>query len=457
MAMGCATFRAEPLLPEKTVSALEARTLLDPALKKFLEDVTRHEITPWPPTSWDLSMLTLAAYYYHPDLPLAKAGWDAAKAGVQTAGGRPNPSISLAPQHVGGEVSGVSPWVLGPTFDIPIETAGKRRYRIAKAKHLSEAARLNIATVAWQIRSRLRSKWLDLYTATQEEKILQEEQAAQEKYSKFLQERLVGEEVSPLTVAQSQIVYERTLLSLRQLRQRRIEARAQLAAAVGLPAHALDEVEISFALLDKLPFSFSVGEICQRALLSRPDILAVLEEYAASQAALQLEVAKQYPDLHFGPGYSWDQGTEKWSLGVSVSLPVLDRNQGPIAEAGARRTEAAARFMALQVKVLGEVERALTGYETTLETFEAADELLTAQTNQYRISERLLASGGATQPALLLARAELNAAALARLHAFVQVQQSFGSLEDAVQYPLDGAETVTLPLPFFERGTGDSQ
>ena len=43
------------------------------------------------------------------------------------------------------------------TSDLPLETAGKRGHRIEAAGHLSESARLNIATVAWQVRSTLRS------------------------------------------------------------------------------------------------------------------------------------------------------------------------------------------------------------------------------------------------------------------------------------------------------------
>jgi broad specificity phosphatase PhoE len=30
------------------------------------------------------------------------------------------------------------------------------------------------------------------------------------------------------------------------------------------------------------------------------------------------EIAKQYPDIHLGPGYQYDQGVNKWTLGFSV-------------------------------------------------------------------------------------------------------------------------------------------
>ncbi len=443
---GCATFHPEPLSPEKTASAFEARTLNEPALTTFLKRALGHEVSPWPPAAWDLSMLTLAAYYSHPDLAVARAGWAVAQAGVKTAGARPNPSVSIAPQHVMGLTDGLSPWVFGPTFDLPIETAGKRGYRIARARYLSEAARLNLAAVAWQVRSRVRARLVDLYAATQEAAILKTQEADEEQYAAFLEERLVTEEVSPSTVTQAQIARDRTLFSLRQADQRVADTRAQLADALGLPAHALSDANISFAFLNEPPPPLSTEDLRHQALLSRADLLGALAEYAASQAALQLEVAKQYPDLHLGPGYSWDQGTEKWSLGISVSLPVLDRNQGPIAEAVARRTEAAARFTALQAKILGDVDRALGGYHAALAAFETAGALSAAQTVQYHVSERMLTTGEVAPPALLGARAELNAAALSRLHALVQLQQSLGGLEDTVQRPLDSAAMDVVPL-----------
>ena len=42
-------------------------------------------------------MLTLAAFYYHPDMEVARAEWDVARAAIQTAGGRPNPTLNVTP------------------------------------------------------------------------------------------------------------------------------------------------------------------------------------------------------------------------------------------------------------------------------------------------------------------------------------------------------------------------
>ena len=68
-------------------------------------------------------------------------------------------------------------------------------------------------------------------------------------------------------------------------------------------------------------------------------MLSALAEYAASESALQVQIARQYPDIHLRPGYELDQNKNKWQLGVSMDLPILNQNQGPIAEAKAKREE----------------------------------------------------------------------------------------------------------------------
>jgi outer membrane protein, heavy metal efflux system len=65
---GCTTFHPKPLSPSQTASAFKTRTLDNLDLKAFLEGNLQRELKPWPPTSRDFPMLTLAAFYYHPDL-----------------------------------------------------------------------------------------------------------------------------------------------------------------------------------------------------------------------------------------------------------------------------------------------------------------------------------------------------------------------------------------------------
>jgi outer membrane protein TolC len=443
---GCATFQPQPLSPSQTASAFEARTLDDPGLKAFLEENLHRAITPWPPKSWDLPLLALVALYYHPDLDVARAKWGVAKAGVITAGERPNPTVGFTPEFHANAPRGISPWTLTLPVDIPIETAGKRGYRISHAEQLSEAARLDIATTAWQVQSRLRTSLLDLYAAQQAEALLQQQRAVQEEIVKLLEQRFAVGEASQSAVTQAHIALDQSRLALRQKQQQRAEARVHLAEALGTPVGALDGVAICFDIVERPPLARNLPsqEVQRQALLNRPDILSALAEYAASQADLQLELAKQYPDIHLGPGYAWDQGDNQWSLGFSITLPVLNRNQGPIAEAEARRTEAAASFGALQAQVIGALDRALAGYRAALHTLETADSVLSGRKQAQQSTQALFKAGEADRLALVSAQLELDTSALARLNALVKAQQALGLLEDAIQRPLDPSETLPV-------------
>src|SRR5262249_28796021 len=129
----------------------------------------------------------------------------------------------------------------------------------------------------------------------------------------------------------------------------------------------------------------------------RSDILGALAEYEAAQSALQLEIAKQYPDVHLSTGYQWDEGENKWSIGLSAEIPVLNRNQGPIAEAEARRSESAARFVALQAKVIAEIDRAVAVLRVAQEHLTSLDALLASQQKLREAVEAQLRAGAADQ------------------------------------------------------------
>ena len=165
-------------------------------------------------------------------------------------------------------------------------------------------------------------------------------------------------------------------------------------------------------------------------------VRGALAEYAASQSALQLEIAKQYPDLHLNPGYELDQTDNKWSLGVSLELPVLNHNQGPVAEAKAKRQEAAAHFLTVQSTAIAEIDSALAGYNAALQKSATATALLDDLRKQLD-SARAQAQAGETEPLTLAnAEAEYAAGAQNQLDAVVKAQSALGQLEDAVQSPL---------------------
>lgn len=437
--VGCAHFQPRPISAEKTAADFEARSLSDTNLEQFLEV----NLPPDDPSrrSWNLRALTLVAFYYHPDLAVARAQWAVTQAGQITAGERPNPSISFTPTY---DTTTPPPWIFTLDWDIPIETAGKRGYRIAQAQHLSEAARWKFVTTAWQVRSRVRSSLLDLYSATQTESLLAQQESAQSNVVRLLEGQFQAGNVSEFEVTQARIALDTTRLSLQDAQRQEVQARATMAEALGLPLRALNGVELSFAGLDEFPTSLTEPEVRRQAILNRADVRGALAEYAASQSALQIEIAKQYPDVHLGPGYELDQTDDKWSLGATVTLPILNQNQGAIAEARATREQAATQFQAVQAAAIGEIDRTLAGYQSALKQSATASALV--QNSQKRLdSVRAMQQAGELDPlAVANARVEYNTGALARLGALVQAQQALGQLENAVQSPL------TLPTSVLD-------
>jgi outer membrane protein TolC len=428
---GCATFQPQPVSPEKTADAFDTRSLSGDNLRGFLE--TNHVTGNWPRDSWDLNALTLAAFYYQPALAEARAQWAAVEATKITAGERPNPTVGFTPTY---DTTAPPPWILGLTWDIPIETAGKRGKRIEQANHLSEAAKWDFVSVAWQTRSHVRAALLNLYTARETESLLARQEAAQSNVLRLLEGQLAAGVVSSYEVTQARVALTTTRLARQDATGQSAQARVQLAGALGLPLRALDGVNFSFDGLDQFPQDLTAPEIRRDAILNRADVRGALADYAASQSALQLEIAKQYPDLHLGPGYELDQTDNKWSLGVSLDLPILNHNQGPVAEAMANRAAAAAHFLTVQTTAISEIDSALAGYDAALKKTATTKTLLDDMRKQLD-SVHAQAQAGEAEP-LTLANAEVEyaAGAQSQLDALVKAQEALGQLEDAVQSPL---------------------
>lgn len=232
------------------------------------------------------------------------------------------------------------------------------------------------------------------------------------------------------------------------------DARGHIASAIGVPIRALDDKELLFSLEDMGGdlSEISADEARNRALLVRSDVLAALARFDASEAALRLELAKQYPDVHLGNGFQFDQGQRKWILGLSLELPILNRNQGGIAQADASRREAAAAFFALQAQILGDLERTLSIREAARNQVIRMADLVTAQGLAFRRTEDALALGAVDRLAVWLAKIERARARLLWVDALGRFQQTLGELEAAVQTSLPSSGVLEPGRALFPGG-----
>src|SRR5215469_16007424 len=342
---GCAAqrYRPAPIVASSTASQFESRNLADTGLRSFEERSIGRPISPWPPKEWDLQALSLAALYFNPSLDLVRARLATAKGVVVTASARPNPTFDFTP--------GVpSPYLLTQDFLFAIETAGKRRTRLQIASNLTDAARFDLADSAWNVLMGVRLALLNYLVASHNLDLLRSEQKSREDQVAILEQVLSAGEMTRFDVDLARIELSKTTVAIRTAESQVADAKAALATAVGLPMAALDSIEFSWPDMDKppAPTSLSVDQVQRDAVLNRLDSRRSLAQYAAAEAALNLEIAKQYPNFNIGPGYTYEERNSFFTIGFSTSLPVFNRNQGPIAEAEGRRKEAAAAFLQTQ-------------------------------------------------------------------------------------------------------------
>jgi outer membrane protein, heavy metal efflux system len=436
-------YRPQAIAPSAKAAQLESRTLSDPGLQQFMERNLGHPLHPWPIESWDLNELALAAYYFNPQMQVARAQAEAAQAAIITAGARPNPSLNLS--------GGIpSPYLFGLDLLFSVMTAGRRGIKIEQAKALSEAARYGIAMKAWEVRSAARTAAISYALSLRQTELLERETRLRSQQVEWLSERLSAGEVARPEVESARLEWLDTRVALRTAQGRVPEARAALAAAIGVPVSALNGIRFSWATFDHpLDAAALSPQVIQReAVLNRLDVRQSLAQYQAAEEGLRLEIARQHPSFSLGPGYHFEESDNFFTLSFSTVLPVFNRSQGPIAEAEARRKEAGASFIATQASAIAQSEQALARYRTAFAVLQEAQQSVSQVQNvQEPMARQAVSFGESDQLYLNSIQLQGTAAVAAQLSALYDTHVALGQLEDAVERPLESGE---YPPPAFD-------
>ncbi len=379
--------------------------------------------------TWTLASLTDEAVKHHPDIAVARAKYATAVAAIRTASERPNPTLAVAPQVV----TPFTKWIAGTygvDFDWTFETAGKRSKRALVAHALVRAAAADVIGATWKVRSAVRKAYLEVYASEARATLFADAIAQQDELLKALNDRIKAGSESRSATTQARLLQAQMKLLAAESAKLAAVARASLSEALGMSLQGIAGAHFSFAAFET---SSASAPSKQKALSHRADVLAALADYAAAEATLRLEIAKQYPDLHLNPGYQLDAGENKWTLGIGLTLPFLNHNQGAVGDAEAKRKESAAMFNAVQAKVLAEYDRAAAGLAAAKAKLATTDELLTEQAEQIAGEERLFKAGSGDRTALLSAKVERATTLTARIDALADIQAAIGALEEATQ------------------------
>ncbi len=426
--------------PAMTAQAFAARRLddLSPAL-------------PAPSSGWNRAQWLNAALMLNPQLAEERARVTAVAAAERTAAQIRNPTLNLSGEYVTAAAGGAA-WLYGLSLDFLLQRPGDRSRARRSATLQTQAAQSDLAESIWQVRAALHQALLDMSYSQDQTILLRKLCGDRESLLASARANADAGEVSGTEVLRAGLELAGARQRLSQAQASGIDAQSRLAAAVGVPAAVLDGIPSPWpqwtdigALSPTLPGSWR-----DEALVARPDLVRALREYDLAENALRGELARRWPEFHLTPGYAWDRGGVQENqfdqnlhdneLGLSLELPLFNRNEGPIGEAVARRDLAGKHLEAVQAGLFGQIDRAEQAWPRARQAWQdtAAATLLAQQRSQ--AEQRALGVGASDRPTALQAEVAAIEARLLTLQAAYEAQLAFAALEDAYRRPLQGPE-----------------
>lgn len=448
---GCAHYQAMPLDLQTNRQELSHRTLGDADLQQRLQAL---QLLPGnqPVSHWDRAQLLVIAAERNPQLLAARAQLQTATAARMTAHALPNPTVTLGTEYTLSQAA-ESPWLWSLSTDWLLDTGLRRQLRTGLADLSVRAARLDYAEMLWSVRSELRTALLSYLLSAQRHAVLTEMVSDQQRLRDLQRQRLTHGAAGAAEVLQVDLELARARSSLADNLQLLATARSGIAHTLGMPLSALQQQDFIWDELIHV-VALDDDDLLRRretALLSRADLEHALLAYQSRELELQQAIRQQYPQLSIGPGYTWDHGAHKVTLGLSFSLPLFNRNQGPIAEAEARRSGAGDEVMAIQAQILNEIDSAQQAYQSAVQNLQTVLQQSDAVESLLQQARQALALGGMDQIGVVTATLATRVQSLAVLDAVEVMQRSLGQLEDALRTPLSGPELALGQSALFNR------
>lgn len=417
----------------------------DPANTQFLQYLVNNGYAEnsLPLQRWDVDDLIYCALYFHPSLDVARAQWRLAEHAEASVAEKPVPILNghLAKSNQANQDA--SPYAFGLSIDIPIETANKRDIRIQNARHLSQAAKLEVAQVAWQLRNQVAQSLNEYQFNQQQISLFTDEESRRAEIVAIYQKRVNVGAASNVELSTAKLQLQTTTSELTAKKHNQLVLLSKLANSAGLP---LAKVEAMHFVTDadvQKSADFPTNNIQTTALLNRLDIRIALERYAAAEAKLKLEIAKQYPDLVISPGYAYEFGDKIWSLGLSGLLTLLNKNKLGISEASQLREVEAAQFEALQAKVIAAADIANAELMLAKQALNNQQKLREQQQSNTQRMERKFKAGEIDRLEMSMNRLENIASDKNVALAQFQLKAAQNQLENALQTPLSAIKNNT--------------
>ncbi|PYN28003.1 MAG: hypothetical protein DMD99_00780 [Candidatus Rokuibacteriota bacterium] len=297
--------------------------------------------------------LVARALVDNPDLKAARLEVDASAGRLQQAGLRPNPMLELGGQKA---LSPDNNLTVG--ISLPLDLNGRKEGRVGVAAREIETRRRQVAERERQVRAEVRMKAGELLAAQRNLRVTDELLGVNRSALDVVGTR-VRHGAAPSLDEGLLLVEVNRLDANRQLAQSRVEIAAlQLKLLAGMAPDASLTLKGELALP---PLALDLVGATERAVSDRPDLAVARSEAAMAAAMVKKEEAE---------GLTATGGTRPiqdvfhyFGGGVSIVLPLRNRNEGNVAAARAATRAAERRVEFAVLTVQQEVGAAFTQYE----------------------------------------------------------------------------------------------
>lgn len=373
---GCRTFEPRALdLPGHAESFL-ARTPESPDVRGFAASLAARSSTSMadaaafdPADGISCTEAELIALVYNADLRLARLRAGVTRATAENAGLWEDPTLGIDLTRI--VQSTPEPWKVFTNIGITIPISGRLAIerRQADASYAAELARL--AEREWSVRIAVRRTWCEWSALDAQVAAGRDFLARVEQVLSVVDAMERGGEIARTEARLFRIEKATKASELALLEADATHAELRLRQLMGLSPDA----PVRLQTIGGGPLRASTREASASELQSRsPALLTAQAEYHAAEKALELEIRKQYPDLHVSPGYGREDGQDQLLLGVSLPFPLFNANRRAIAEADAKRDLARANAETTMERITSDIRvarvrlAAVTQRRTTLET-----------------------------------------------------------------------------------------
>ena len=312
-----------------------------------------------PPAPLSLRAALALATAANADLSAARHELLALDGAVQQAGLAPNPSLSMERLDTRRDTRETT-----LQLSQPLELGGKRQARVQAAQRGRDGASAELALRHAQVRTDVAVAWFAVLSAQEQLRLAQQASELAQRAAQATGRRVVAGKVSPVEETRAQVAASTVKLDLIRAQSTLATARTRLAALWGNPSPRFERADGAMTELSALP---ALPELAhQRAQLARsPSMQAAQGEIERRRALAQVELSRRTPDvtLSIGSKRSEELGRTQAVFGVSVPLPLFDRNQGNVLESARRVDQARDAAAATARRLESELSQAREEYE----------------------------------------------------------------------------------------------